>query len=117
MMLTTRSIHAFTIPLMMNTDSSPPSLSQRHRFQISLSAMLLMMIVFAFISAALFYASKVPMVREEISLLIYGEAKGGGEDVGRVAHRAFIMFTFTSPLIMACVFSLAVSLLKKFQLR
>ena len=100
----------------MNAKPTPVP-AQRQRFQISLSAMLLMMIVFAFVSAALFYASKVPMVREELSLLIYGEAQEGGEDVGRVAHRAFIMFTFTSPLVLACFFSLAVSLLRRMQTR
>lgn len=89
----------------------------RQRFQISLSAMLLMMIVFAFISAALFYAARVPIVRQELSILIYGEAKEGGEDVRRAAHRAFIMFTFTSPLLLACLFSLVVGLLQKLQAR
>ncbi|WP_182870234.1 hypothetical protein [Stieleria mannarensis] len=82
------------------------------KIQISLSLMLLMMVVFAFLSAALFYASRVPAIREELSVLFYGEAGEGGEDVGRLAHRAFIMFTFTSPLLLACVLSLTVSALK-----
>ncbi|QEF97421.1 hypothetical protein Mal15_14610 [Stieleria maiorica] len=81
------------------------------KIQISLSLMLLMMVVFAFISAALFYASRVPAIREELGVLFYGEAGERGEDVGRLAHRAFIMFTFTSPLLLACVLSLAVSAL------
>ena len=71
---------------------------RRPRFQISLSAMLLMMVVFAMISATLFYASKVPALRQEISVLLTGEAGESTEDVDRVAQRAFIMFTFTSPL-------------------
>ncbi|MEM6365730.1 MAG: hypothetical protein AAF745_14975 [Planctomycetota bacterium] len=75
------------------------------RFQISLTLMLLLMVVFAFFSAALFYAARVPAIREELSLLFYGQSSDGGEDVGRVAHRAFIMFTFTSPLLLACVLS------------
>ncbi|QDV45346.1 hypothetical protein Enr13x_52220 [Stieleria neptunia] len=85
------------------------------RIQISLSMMLLMMVVFAFISAALYYASQVPAIREELSVLLYGEAEERGEDVGRLAHRAFIMFTFTSPLLLACVLSLVVSALKYLQ--
>lgn len=85
------------------------------RFQISLTLMLLMMVVFAFISASLFYASRVPAIREEISMLLYGEAAGGGEDAGRLAHRAFIMFTFASPLLLACVLSLVVSMMQHFQ--
>lgn len=87
----------------------------RVRFQISLSMMLMLMVVFAFVSAALFYASHVPAIREEISVLVYGEAKDGGEDAGRLAHRAFILFTFTSPLLLACTLSLALSVMKYFQ--
>lgn len=87
------------------------------KIQVSLSLLLLMMVVFAFISASLFYASRVPAIREELSILFYGESSGGGEDVGRLAHRAFIMFTFTSPLLLACVLSMAVSVLTYLQRR
>ena len=87
------------------------------RFQVSLSLMLLLMVVFAFISAALFYASRVPMIREELSVLIYGEVREGGEDAGRLAHRAFIMFTFTSPLLLATTLSMIVALLQKLDRR
>ena len=99
----------------IQTKASPSETAVRPRFQISLTLMLLLMVVFAFISAALFYASRVPAIRDEISVLLYGEAKGGGEDVGRMAHRAFIMFTFTSPLLLACVLSSTLSVLKYFQ--
>ncbi|OYP31130.1 hypothetical protein [Rhodopirellula sp. MGV] len=85
----------------------------RQRFQISLSLMLLLMVVFAFMSAALFYASRVPMIREEISVLLYGKTSDGGEDAGRLAHRAFIMFTFTSPLLLAGTLSLIMGVLQK----
>ncbi len=97
------------------SDTSPRPAKHGPRIQISLSMMLLMMVVFAFISAALYYASQVPAIREELSVLLYGEAEDGGEDVGRLAHRAFIMFTFTSPLLLACVLSLVVSALKYLQ--
>lgn len=93
----------------------PPGSRTLPRFQISLTLMLLLMVVFAFLSAGLFYASQVPAIREEVSLLLYGESQSGGEDVGRVAHRAFIMFTFTSPLLLACVLSLIVSVLNRFR--
>ena len=111
-------------PTPQQPDTFAPDRAQPHpsrgpsrgpRVQISLAMMLLMMVVFAFISAALFYASRVPAVREELSVLFYGEARDGGEDVGRLAHRAFIMFTFTSPLLLACVLSLVVSALKYLQ--
>lgn len=81
------------------------------KFQISLTLMLLLMVVFAFISAALFYAARVPVIRQELAVLFYGEAPEGGEDIGRLAHRTFIMFTFASPLLLACLLSLTVSVL------
>lgn len=93
----------------------PPGSRIAPKFQISLTLMLLLMVVFAFLSAGLFYASQVPAIREEVSLILYGESKSSGEDVGRVAHRAFIMFTFTSPLLLACILSLAVSVLNRFR--
>jgi hypothetical protein len=92
-----------------------PGSDRRPKFQISLSLMLLLMVVFAFISAALYYASRVPAIREEISVLLTGEAEASEEDVGRVAHRAFIMFTFTSPLLLAGVLSTVMSLLNMMQ--
>lgn len=79
------------------------------RFQISLTLMLLLMVVFAFISAGLFYAMRVPAIRQEVSLLFGIESNDGAEDVGRFAQLAFIMFTFTSPLLLAAVLSLIVS--------
>ncbi len=94
--------------------SAAASPSPRPRLQISLALMLLLMVVFAVISASLFYASRVPVVRQEISMLLYGEVRDGGEDAGRLAHRAFIMFTFASPLILACLLSLGVSLVQRF---
>jgi magnesium-transporting ATPase (P-type) len=96
-------------------NGNTPQKSVARPFQISLSLMLLLMVVFAFISAALFYAAQVPAIRQEVNVLWYGEARDGGEDVGRIAHRAFILFTFTSPLLLACVLSIAVSVMKYFQ--
>ena len=98
-----------------SSDAGNPSASAPRPFQVSLRLMLLLMVVFAFLSAALFYAAQVPAIRQEMSVLWYGEARDGGEDVGRLAHRAFIMFTFTSPLLLACVLSMAVSVMNYFQ--
>ncbi|MEO1528002.1 MAG: hypothetical protein AAFX06_21430 [Planctomycetota bacterium] len=84
------------------------------RVQLSLTLMLLLMVVFAVISAGLFYASQVPVLRQELSMLVTGKSEDAGEDVGRVAHRAFIMFTFSSPLLVACIVSIAVNVLKRF---
>ena len=54
----------------------------------------------------------MPIVRDEISVLLNGKSAGGGEDVGRMAHKVFIMFTFASPLILAGVLSTGMSILR-----
>lgn len=80
--------------------------------QVSIGMMMLMMVVFAVMSAGLFYASRVPAVRDEIAALIRGKATTSGEDVGRAAHIAFIMFTFSSPLILAGLLSTGMSIVR-----
>ena len=79
--------------------------------------MMLMMIVFSIMSAGLFYASRVPIVQEEISVLVQGKGAGPGSDTGRLAHIVFIMFTFSSPLILAGVLSTVVSFLRWYERR
>jgi len=79
--------------------------------------MMLTMMIFSVMSAGLFYASRVPAVQEEISVLVHGESSAGNEDVGRLAHITFIMFTFTSPLILASVLSTAMALLRWYERR
>ena len=93
-------------------NQNPPS----QKFQISIGFMMLLMVVFAVSSACLFYASRVPMIRDELSVLFYGKASGG-EDVGRAAHKMFIMFTFTSPLLLAGAISTAMSVIRWFERR
>lgn len=88
-----------------------PPRPRRRPPQISLSVMLLLMAVFAVMSAGLFYASGVPAVQEELSVL-FGDRGGTAEDVGRLAHIVFIMFTFTSPLLLAGVLSTGLAILR-----
>ena len=89
----------------------------RRPLQISISMMLLMMVVFAVMSAGLFYASRVPAIRDEIAALVRGKTSTSGEDVGRAAHIAFIMFTFSSPLILAGLISTGLSIVRWFEKR
>lgn len=70
--------------------------------------MLLMMSIFAIMSAGLFYASRVGEIRNEMAVLT-GNPTGGAEPPDRVAHLVFLLFTYTSPLLLAlalgCVYS------------
>ncbi len=79
--------------------------------------MMLMMVIFSIMSAGLFYASRVPAVQDELNVLVHGQSEGGGEDVGRLAHITFIMFTFTSPLLLAGVLSTGLAVLRWFERR
>lgn len=74
--------------------------------------MMLMMIVFSIMSAGLFYASRVPIVQDEISVLVQGKAAAPSGDKGRLAHIVFVMFTFSSPLLLAGVLSTVVTVLR-----
>ena len=47
-------------------------------------------------------------------MLTGGEIADGGVDASRFSHIVFIMFTFTSPLILAGVLSLALGVTKWF---
>lgn len=94
-----------------------PPLHRRRPPQISLGSMMLLMIVFSIMSAGLFYASRVPVVQEELDVLVHGKAGGSGAETGRLAHIIFIMFTFTSPLILAGILSTAVTFMRWFERR
>tara|TARA_R110002049_G_scaffold4601_5_gene32434 strand:+ start:620776 stop:621099 length:324 start_codon:yes stop_codon:yes gene_type:complete len=85
--------------------------SRRHPFQISLGLMMLMMVIFAVVSAGFFYASQVPAVQDEISV-ISGGSVGSSQETGRLAQIVFIMFTFTSPLLLAGVLSTCVAIVR-----
>ena len=84
---------------------------------MSIGFMMLMMVIFSIMSAGLFYASRVPAVQDELNVLVHGQSEGGGEDVGRLAHITFIMFTFTSPLLLAGVLSTGLAVLRWFERR
>lgn len=62
--------------------------------------MLLMMAIFAMMSAGLFYASRVGEVQDELAVLT-GSASAAPDAPDRVAHLVFLMFTYTSPLLLA----------------
>ena len=80
--------------------------------QLSLGVMLLMMVIFAFFSAGLFYAAKIPEVQQEIAVLT-----GQPVDVDRSRRGpqiAFILFTFSSPLLLAMVVWTAQNVMHRF---
>ncbi|MDA9934549.1 hypothetical protein OAG76_00560 [Rubripirellula sp.] len=90
--------------------------SQRRPPQISIAFMMMLMLIFSFISAGLFYASRVPAIQNEIAMLMTGKvAEVAQEDTTREAQITFVMFTYTSPLLLAGAISTGMAILKWFQ--
>ena len=89
----------------------PPSTRPRRRLpQISLAVMMLMMIIFAMIFAGGFYAMRVPAVKADLDALFGGGTMTDGDrSAGHLAHIVFILFTLTSPLLLAGGLSMGLS--------
>jgi predicted permease len=83
--------------------------SPKTRPQISIALMILLMSIFAVMSAGMFYASRVGAIQDEIS--IFGGNSAGAEP-NRAAHLIFLMFTYTSPLLLALVLGTIVSIMR-----
>jgi hypothetical protein len=83
----------------------------QRRPQISLALMLLLTVIFAVMSAGMFYASRVGAVQDELSLLS-GSSRGGAGEASRTAHLVFLLFTYTSPLLLAMCLSGVVAFLR-----
>jgi len=81
---------------------------------MSLAFMLMMMVIFSVISAGFFYASRVPAIQAELEAWTGGSVSSSRE-TGRLPHIVFIMFTFTSPLLLAGFLSTALAVLRWFQ--
>ncbi|MGC6446694.1 MAG: hypothetical protein ACON5D_05835 [Rubripirellula sp.] len=79
--------------------------------QFGIGSMMLLMLVCAVMSAGFFYASRVDVIQSELNL----NPNAGGSILGqegRIPHIIFIMFTFTSPLILAGTLATIVSILR-----
>ena len=80
--------------------------------------MMMLMLIFSFISAGLFYASRVPAIQNEIMMLVTGEIpETTKDDSARTAQITFVMFTYTSPLLLAGALSTGMAALRWFYRR
>lgn len=87
-----------------NKSSAPPS---RPTLQIGIASMLVLVVVAALISAGLVYAARIPEIQEEWSVL-FG-TKVVADRSRRAPQILFILFTVTSPLLIAMTLSLITS--------
>ena len=90
----------------------PNSSPKRRPPQISLGFMMLMTVIFAVISAGCFYASRVQAVQDDLNVLLNGDVGSSSADVGRTSHLVFILFTLTSPLLLAGMMSTGMAILR-----
>lgn len=84
-------------------------MSKVNNAQIGIRSMMLLMLVFSVMSAGFFYASRVDAIQGELNWASIKQSTSGASDQGRTSHVFFIMFTFTSPLILAGILATAVS--------
>jgi len=80
--------------------------------QIGIRSMMLLMLVFSVMSAGFFYASRVGAIQEELSWAAVSQTASNSGSNGRTTHVVFIMFTFTSPLILAGILATAISVIR-----
>ena len=83
--------------------------------QVSLGTLMLMMLVFSIISAGLYHASRVPAINEEWQSL-FGRS-GTSTHTDRSLHIVFLLFTYTTPLLMAGLLSTATGIWSWWQRR
>jgi hypothetical protein len=89
-----------------------PHTPAKHSRQISLAALLVLMLIFTLMSAGLFYASRIEEVQTEMALY-FGIKDFGGAGASRKSHLIFLLFTYSSPLMMALVLSLMLNIVKR----
>ncbi|MDA9777301.1 hypothetical protein N9D38_02595 [Rubripirellula sp.] len=85
----------------------------QNKTQISIGTMMLLMLVFSIMSAGFFYASRVDAIQGELTFSASSQVSSNLDGNQRTSHVIFIMFTFTSPLLLAGILASAVSLLRR----
>lgn len=86
------------------SDVTKPKTARRvNRLQIGIGAMLVLVIISALISAGLVYAARIPEIQEELSVLFGTEVTA--DRTRRGPQILFILFTITSPLLLAMLLS------------
>jgi len=80
--------------------------------QISLGAMLVVMLIFTLMSVALYYASRVEAIQSEITMFFGIQPPSNGK-ASRQSHLIFLLFTYASPLLMAAVLSTAYGVMNR----
>ncbi len=73
---------------------------------------MVVMLIFVLMSIALFYAGRIEEVQQELSLY-FGVTSATKGESSRRAHLIFLIFTYSSPLLMALVLSTVLSIMRR----
>ncbi|EMI57406.1 hypothetical protein [Rhodopirellula sallentina] len=101
---TSTQSHAPSATPTQPTDADGSRQSKHHPVQIGIAPMLILVVVAAVISAGLVYAAKIPEIQEELSVLFGTPVTADRSRRG--PQILFILFTVTSPLLLAGMLSL-----------
>ncbi|MGC6441204.1 MAG: hypothetical protein ACON4H_00980 [Rubripirellula sp.] len=85
---------------------------RRQKPQFGIGSMMLFMLVCSVISAGFFYASRVEAIQQELNGITNGATSTTTSTDGRIPHVIFIMFTLTSPLILAGTLASVMSMIR-----
>ncbi|GEM_PF-1217392 len=91
-------------------DDAPGPRRSVRRPQISIAFMLLSMTIICAMSAAMFYASRVPAIQNEVFSWFGKEVEPS--EAKRTVHLTFLLFTYSAPLLLAGLLGLIVSVLR-----
>ena len=86
----------------------------RPQFRFSVGTMLLATFVFSAMGGALFYATRVPMLRAEMNAVL-GVTVVDPVSNDRMAHLTFLLYCYSAPLLLTGVFGLGVTLLRRLE--
>jgi hypothetical protein len=75
-------------------------------FHFKLSTMLVMIAIFAAVSATLIWASRLPIIHNDIHAILGTKPSVNSDGTDRGTHLIFLLLCYSAPLGMACVIRL-----------
>lgn len=83
------------------------------RSQVSLGTMLLLMMIACMVGAMLFYGSRIGEVQDELRLFFGYNTSSKTSESSRITHLVFLLFTYSSPLLLAGIIATVRSVLNR----
>jgi hypothetical protein len=97
--------------------ATPFAKRQSSGFQFSMGSLLVIMLLVSVMSASLLWASRLPMVTDEIHILLGTTPATNNDGTDRGAQLIFLLFCYSAPLLMAALLHSSLSLARMFQTR